>query len=176
LCGSARLGWVLHNLDMATWQFDLHLIPRSELQKVFGYVPTKLDRETFNAVNWWQTFHLPSQYREMLSGFAQAGTSWCEEIELWGDMEGDRVEVCRDEGEIDTVYIRINAANLNSDFINGVSDFAQACDCLIFTEDKELIEPVPKLLGKAVLQSNAARFVADPHEFLRNLETNGLEP
>ena len=111
----------------------------------------------------------------MLSSFAQAGSSWCEDIELWGDMEGDRVEVCRDKGKVDTVYIRVNAANLDTSFISGVSNFAQACDCLIFTEDKEIIEPNPELLGKAVLQSNAARFVSSPREFLRNLEANGLK-
>ena len=91
-------------------------------------------------------------------------------------MGGDRVEVCWDEGKMDTVYVRVNAANHDSSFISGVSRFAQACDCLIFTENKELIEPNPRLLGKAVLESSAASFVANARDFLRNLETNGLEP
>ena len=47
---------------------------------------------------------------------------------------------------------------------------------VIFTENKELIEPNPRLLGKAVLESSAGSFVANTREFLRNLETNGLEP
>lgn len=89
-------------------------------------------------------------------------------------MEGDRIEVCK-EDKTDTVYIRVNAVNLSTSFISGVSNFAQACDCLIFTENKEIIEPNPELLGKAILQSNAARFITNPREFLRNLGTNGLE-
>ena len=78
-----------------------------------------------------------------------------------------------------TVSIRVNAANHDSSFISGVSRFAQPCDCLVFMENKELIEPNPRLsrlLGKAVLESSAARFVANTREFLRNLETKGLGP
>ena len=77
---------------------------------------------------------------------------------------------------MDTVYVRVNTANHDSSFISGVSRFAQACGCLIFMESKELTEPNPRLLGKAVLESSAARFVANTREFLRNLETNGLGP
>jgi hypothetical protein len=171
-----------HNLNMATWQFDVHLIPRCKLQQVFGFIPHMLDKEAFDATNWWQNVALPTHYRELLSALVPFNASVpfdassCEDIELWGDMEGDRVEVCRHEGEIDSVYVRINVTDLNTAFINGISSFAQACDCLIFTEDKRLLEPSADLLDKAVLQSNAARFVANPRASLDNLEANGVEP
>jgi hypothetical protein len=47
---------------------------------------------------------------------------------------------------------------------------------MIFMENKELIEPNPGLLGIAVVESSAARLVANAREFLCNLETDRLGP
>jgi hypothetical protein len=164
-----------HNSDMATWQFDVHLIPRAELLNIFGFLPAKIDKESFNARNWWHNTKLPNGYREILSSFVPVGSSWCEDIELWGDEEGDRIDVSHDEGRIDAVYVRISAISLNKSFVSCVAQFAQTCDCLILTEDDQLIEPSPDLLGKAVLQSNAARFVANPRKFLDDLGATEFE-
>jgi hypothetical protein len=47
---------------------------------------------------------------------------------------------------------------------------------MIFMGNKELIEPNPGLLDIAVVESSAARLVANAREFLRNLETDRLGP
>lgn len=40
---------------MATWQFTLHLIPRTSLVLLFpAGIPDALDRETLDSTEWWK--------------------------------------------------------------------------------------------------------------------------
>src|SRR5688572_22035222 len=109
---------------MATWQFAIHLIPRSRLNELYGTVPSNLDQDTLDSVEWWQNKNLPSDAESFLDSFSSRGTHWHKDTVMWGDIESDHIEISKSENGVAGVYARIDARERNDKFLNALVEFA----------------------------------------------------
>lgn len=150
---------------MATWQYDLQLIPRSVLVGVFGSVPNQLDSDTFNDTDWWSEHACPD-YEAALGSLLKESESWSAGMRNWGDDDGNFISVFLEDSQIAEIGVRFDVRALDPDFVEGVCNFSKQCDCLFFTEDLKLIEPDPSLLLDEIGHSDAFAFVSDPVGFL----------
>ena len=156
---------------MATWQFDLHLIPRAKLIELYGEVPVDLNRATLDRHEWWSGEAY--DYDEALNVFLNESTSWSEQIRNWGDEQGNCVCVILEDNEVAEIYARVDVRSIDRAFLENLSEFSRERDCLFLTENGKLIEPEVDLLLREIVKSNAFAFVSDPIGFLNSIKSHG---
>lgn len=157
---------------MATWQYDIDLIPRAVVDESPEIVLALMAKseEDIDSAAWWKHLDDEQTFIEALSKLLPAAESWCDSIQMWGTYEGDRIEVSRENDRIELVHARIDVGQISEDFIRGIVDIAKRFDLLIFTEETRMIEPDYHGLLRSIKSSNAARFVKDPKRFLSDLD------
>lgn len=79
---------------MATWQFDLHLLPRTPLTDLYSVRPEFVRGEMFDSVAWWDGHQPPADFESVLGTGMPRGTSWDPAVVTWGTDKGDRVMWC----------------------------------------------------------------------------------
>src|SRR5262245_18011256 len=159
---------------MATWQFDIHLIPRCKLIALYDLVPATLEEEIVETVNSWRGF-LPQDYGESLARLISPSRSWSNDIQMWGEQDGNRIEVLFEAGQPEEVSIRIDARQSREQFLRELVEFACQIDALLLTENFELIEPTLEGLRTSLESSNARKFVADPHKFFESVRNGEIQ-
>jgi hypothetical protein len=159
---------------MATWQFDLYLIPRQKLLSLFGEVPSTLDDEAFESVRWCKDAPLPANYEEVLSSFLPEGVSWCDEARMWGEEDGNRIELFDVSGDTE-ISVRVDARTRNEQVLNGIIKFARFIDAVLLTEEDKVIEPDVNVVIRELEESNASRFVRDPYGFFESIANGEIK-
>ena len=154
---------------MASWQYDLHLVPRLMLMKTFGHIPDSLEPEVFDSIDWWADNQPPADYQEVASSLLNESASWNINLRVWGEGDGNRLDVFSERGDVRDVFIRVDVRNLDPAFLKQVARFADHCRCLLLTADMAVLEPTVELLRSAIKQSRAFSFVSNPHRFLEDL-------
>ena len=131
---------------MATWQYDIHLIPRNRLVKLYFAIPEFIDCEKFSEVDWWLDCDLPESYRAILDACLPRYKHWHCGTLAWGDDDGNVVAVMTNNEKIEEVFIRVDVRDLDPSFLECVCKLALASDCLILTMEgmKIIGEIVPK--------------------------------
>jgi hypothetical protein len=160
---------------MATWQFDIDLLPRKQLVTMFGAVPTVLSEDLLDAAASWKEQLLPADWGSRISKFLPEAQSWSPQIRMWGEEDGDRLSVVYDDlGHAEGISVRIDARNPSQQFFEDLVEFANSIDAVFLVmEDFQLVEPGVDALVTRMNKSNACRFVEDPHEFLESIR-NGI--
>lgn len=155
---------------MATWQFDLHLLPRSKIIERYSKAPAQLGDEEFTAMDWWSGVALPVGYDSVLESFLPKYTSWSKDASTWGDENSDLIEIFFENNAPVEIFVRIDARKLDISFLKKVSHFAKVCDCLLLLgESRKLIEPDPLSLNYEIKKSNAYKFAMNSRGFLDEL-------
>jgi hypothetical protein len=152
---------------MATWQFDLHLLPRSKIIGRYACVPARLSETEFYTMDWWSGVILPIDYESLLGPFLPRYTSWSKDISCWGAEGSDLIEIFFDNQAPEEIFIRIDARKLDIRLLEKISDFARLCDCLLFLDESgKLIEPDSSGLYQEIEKSSAYKFVTNLVGFL----------
>jgi hypothetical protein len=155
---------------MATWQFDLYLLPRQKIIERYLSVPAQVSAEEYVAIDWWAGVTLPVNYDSMLGSFLPKYTSWNKNASTWGDEKSDLISIIFENNAPVEFLVRIDASKLNISLLGKISHFAKLCDCLLLLdESRKLIEPDPLSLNYEIKRSNAYKFVMDPRGFLDEL-------
>ena len=158
---------------MATWQFDIALLSRKQFLKLFGELPPNLNDDMLEVAATWKDPLLPIDCEERISKFLREDNSWSPQIRMWGEEDGDRMSVLYDDvGQAEEISVRIDVRKPNHQFLEGLVAFANSIDAIFLVmEEYEIVEPKVDVLVKRMIQSNAWRFVEDPHEFLESFKT-----
>jgi hypothetical protein len=156
---------------MAICQFDLYLLPRSDLLRKFGCIPDQIELSRIDD-DWWETASWPSDYAQTLSSFIARGASWDEDLELWGTSDGNRIDIWREAGRVVELFVRIDVRRLDSAFLERIVRFSRSVDCLIWSPKARggLFEPCAERLQTEIRQSRAWEFVHDPAGYLARLD------
>lgn len=158
---------------MATWQFDLHLVPRPYAIREFDRAATQIRQDQFHDVDWWAKSNVDADELRRLFSFLLPNTSsWSAQIEKWGTEDGDRIDLVLSEGGIADVFIRVDVRQLSKSFISGIAELAKSFDCVLLSADLEFLEPDEETINSSIENSRAAQFVADPERFLRGKTKN----
>ena len=78
--------------EMATWQFDFHLIPKKNVERLVGCVPLTIARHDLDDLDWWAGVSVPDIEGE-LSRLLPKGEAWTAGQELWGQDDGHRFDL-----------------------------------------------------------------------------------
>ena len=74
---------------MAVWQVDFHVVPRRALPAT----PNALARSVAEDADWWADASFPKDYTRRLAAVAPPASSWSADLETWGSVDGNRVDV-----------------------------------------------------------------------------------
>lgn len=109
---------------------------------------------------------LPEDYRTRFGTVLPRGSSWSAAIEQWGTMESDRIDVSRDPGHPPEVFCRFDLREWKPDLYSRFIECLRAIGGQLETAEGQAV-PLERSAFESVLRaSSAARFVADPHDFL----------
>lgn len=156
---------------MATWQFDLYLLPRAALHARCGAVPSTVDEETFGEGDWWLDQSLPIDLPSEVTRLLPESQPWMQDMRTWGTEDGDRVDIYYKDGKIVEALVRLDLRQPSRQFIDGLIALAKRLDAILMTYEGRVLEPTTEQLIESLKSSSAARFVADPIEFLAKLDS-----
>ncbi len=161
---------------MASWQFDIDLLPRSKVLELYSAMPESIELEVYENTEWCDGFRLPEDFKEVLDNCLPRNKAWLRDTLEWGTAEGHRVSIGFSRDEVEWITIRIDVGNLNMTLINCLVDFARHSDCLmLLTENLKIIEAIKSNLLKEIETSNAAKFVSNPKAYFDDLKTALLQ-
>ena len=132
---------------MATWQFDVNLIPQ--------------DSDELPSVD---------ELAARLSRVLEEAESWASDLRIWGTEDGNRVDLWLGGDSVEEVGVRIDVRDGWSEFCGAV--LVLAADLGLALREAGTgagIESTPRGLRSAIASSDAARFVSDPKLFLAEL-------
>ena len=151
---------------MATWQFDLYLVPQ-------GKVPRGTQRvraEDFESEDWWRGYTLPQESLDAATNGLTRLAQWTPAIQSWGADDGNRLDVFIGESGVDEVRIRIDARSLDTGFLRRVIALAHNADGVFISADMQVVPPLATEVSAAVRDSDAWRFVQNPSAFFDRLD------
>lgn len=151
---------------MALWQYDIHLLPMSEVVCKFGRLPERVDRKVFDGQDWWLQYQPLDQLLSRLSGCLAERPSWTPDIRTWGTEEGNRVDVVLEQGRLVDVFVRFDLRDVRLDFLDHITSIAKDLGLVVLTPDMRIVEPEASRLLTLIRTSDAAEFVENPEEFL----------
>lgn len=158
---------------MAAHQYRFGLLPRGPLIYKYGTLPKVLVAEDFDLA--WQQ-QPGSDVNRIIDAIAPRYRSWSNDILMWGSENGNRIHLVYENTRVAEVSCRISVPQEHENFANGVITLASRCDWLLVLTNDALAEPNGNLLLAAVRESNAARFAANPIEFLDGLSSGKYHP
>jgi hypothetical protein len=157
---------------MAIWQVTFYLVPRAAIQKhdgtsplVIGAIrPAGLDPYDENAElpNYWEG-QSPRSHEYSVAALLQPRTSWHADALMFGDEQGDGIELWDDE-----FRVRLDIRQFNEPLARAVVSLAADADLkLVMGETGRLLCPEYAKLAKEISQSRALKFALDPVGTLR---------
>jgi hypothetical protein len=153
---------------MAVWQYDLWIVPKSEVDNAFVCLPNFLELEEFESQKWWINSNLPKDYEKRLDSFLPKYFMWWRKEDLgWGSEDGNRIEIAFENLTIDYIFVRIDARNIDDSFLVNLVEFAQMCNGYLFLmKEKKFMLPDVDVLKEKLCSSEARLFVTNPTEYL----------
>lgn len=152
---------------MAIWQVDFHIVPRRAL----ATAPRPLTPAVLDDTDWWMSARFPVDYATRLAAVARAAPSWSPDLEIWGDEDGNRVDVWSIGGHVRSAVARVDVRRLDSKFGAALILLVRAADAVLVRRDGAVIEPTINAYAGALRGSAAWRHANDPATFLAAAES-----
>lgn len=157
---------------MAIWQFDLHCLPRRTVVGQIGELPLTILPSGFDDGDWWRGEILETTLADQFSQLLPKAQSWSPKIQMWGQENGDRIDLASDDATIQDVLVRIDVRNIDYKFLMSFIQCADANNWVLLTQDNYVLVPSLSRLLSAIRRSDSFQFVADPHDFLKRLKAS----
>lgn len=141
-----------------TSHVDFDLIPRSALQGTSG----RLSADDLARTPWWQGVALPRDYRSWLDGIASKAASRDPQVELWGQPDGNRIEVISHDGAVTNILARVDVRRLDARFGAALLVLVRQLGATLVRRDGVVIEPTIGAFGAALRGTAAWRAANDP--------------
>lgn len=153
---------------MAIWQFVLDLIPASAA-RIDGVIAARLTPEQRSTIEWKFSQSKANSFFERVGVMLPEGPFRSSEYCEWGDDAADDVQIHLEDAAIQYVQVRLNIADVRMPFVDGICALARDFSCVFATHGGAIIQPQREFVLRAIMQSDAARFVSDPDRFIREL-------
>jgi hypothetical protein len=157
---------------MALWQWDIWLVPRQTVVERLSVVPSHMDLDWFESVEWWAG----ATARDIISFFNSIlpveDAPWAaKNTRTWGTDDGDEIMLVTDQGQIKDISIRIDLRRLDANFLNSLISFAKGKDFIFYTlESRRFVKPVLGDVLNEIRNSRKIRFLQDPAAFFEDKE------
>ena len=163
---------------MALWQFRLILLPRRALLEQFGIVPVSISMEAAEDYHWWSDVQPPEGFERQIDSMLPRKESWSTGMRMWGQEDSNDAYVSyKDENmnAVEEIAFRIDARAISADLTSAICTFARNLDCLLMTQEYEILAPERSVILQTVNTSIARRYVVDPVSTLQSLEKGKIE-
>jgi hypothetical protein len=144
---------------MATWQYDIQLVPRSAVS-----APEAIGAEGWNQEHSAASVRVVADLAKLLPEMR----SWHESMRTWGTEDGDRIDIWFENERVSDVLVRIDVRRVSMDFLHQILDVVERNDLVIQTEGGAVVPDVGGLL-EGIKASDAFRFVQNPGAFMEEL-------
>jgi hypothetical protein len=158
---------------MAVYQFQFVLIPAAGIARIHSdnvdfieeYATRNPDAEVDldeESPNYWEGID-KKPLQETIAGLLPVCESWSEEAVMYGNSEGDHIQIWDN-----TVDVALDARNLSAPLLVAITDAARAQDCkLVLKDGGKVISPNLDEVVAGLNASSAMRFLRDPAGFLK---------
>lgn len=156
---------------MATWQFDLLLVPASawETRRI-----TPASALSDGTAEMWAK-HDPDSMLSSLHILGPSVPCWSSSTTCWGAEEGTCLQLSLDGTLIDEVKMRIDMREPDVALLTTVLRLALDMNLVLITEDGDVLPPDLGEVLAAGERSSAGSFVRDPRAYLTALRNKPSE-
>jgi hypothetical protein len=156
---------------MALWQWDVYILPKSEVVARFSPIPLTVGLDQVEAIRWDFGLDIERLAAFFDSQLPRYSTPWMENTRSWGSDAGNRIELYFEKLNITDIAIRVDLRQLDQQFLKSLSEFCYANNYVFYPiETGEFIEPDCDLLLGAISRSRKMKFVSDPRSFFEDKE------
>jgi hypothetical protein len=169
---------------LALWQFKLLLTPTVLVTRTDGCLEELLSDSQSEAVSCWPDIQPVPGFAKWIDALLPKAETWSDEIDFWGDKEGNRAAVCYTDSQkatVELIEFEVDVRDVSPTFVKGVCSLARALSC-IFLVGKErvcvpnrVIEPNEQAVAEAIESSFARRYLDDPISALQSLKGNEVK-
>lgn len=158
---------------MATWQFRLILIPSSWAEEHKYSSSTLYDEEGYDTERAWKNRQPESGFIETLNEVLLPSKAWHDNLMSWGNEAEHDIQVWYENENIDGIHVRLAVHKELDEIIIKVVRAAKTLNCALFFPELSLITAASEIeIKSAISNSNAIKFVRNPHEFLKKISEN----
>lgn len=159
---------------MAIWQFKFALVPANGIKRVCGnavkFLPEYQGRQECLVVNnevyknYWEGYERYLEQTQLIENILPQSGSWSNEAKMFGDPEGDRIEIWSDD-----IECAVDLRNFSAFYLQAVLNLAIKLDCkLVLHGSGEIVNPVWADVIEKIKASRAYYFCENPTNFFRN--------
>lgn len=153
---------------MAIWQLDLQIAPRlCALDRMKRRVASEIANAQVEA--WWTQVTPDVGSEQRLASILPWHASWTDDWKVFGEEDGNRIDVMLSGGHMEQVRVRIDVRDVDFELLERLVDFAADYDCIFVNGSGHVIEPTVENVCIEIEASPAANFVEDPTRFLEHL-------
>lgn len=152
---------------MAIWQVPIEFVPAQWVEENNYNIDLLYGEEGFDTSLAWLKFQPTEDYANLFSSILPKAESWSEDLELWGESPVHDISVWHEEGVIEGVGFRLDLREDFRELAKQLLAAAETLDCYLFVPGQKVVfKPDMVALIQYIRQSNAAKFVMDPHDYL----------
>jgi hypothetical protein len=156
---------------MSIWHFKVSPIPEKALCAKYGDLPHVIATDLAEDSSLWSDIE-PLRIERLLNAILPEANSWSDSMRIWGDENSDSAWICyMDEKKerVEWVDMRIDVRNLSRPFVAAICMLAKELECVLLTDQHEIVPPNEGALLAAIDSSIAKGFLKDPISTLRSL-------
>lgn len=163
---------------MAVWQWDLWLVPKSEVLNRFSTIPQYVDLDWFESIEWWNNVSAERLKNFFDTLLPRTSNSLDPDVLTWGNddentilliVEENKIRLIIEDGKITDVSLRLDVRNLSQSFLDCLVDFAKQEDFLFFSlESNKFIKPEMSIFLENLQNSRAMLFATNPKQFFED--------
>ncbi len=155
---------------MATWQFDVFFSPALGALSNRNLLTRGDPVDILEQMRDVTTEDLPDSSISNLVEDMRIEKSWNSDLEICGNMDGDRIDISRQAKIVSAIASRIDIREIDPQFMMQLVAFAEYNQLLLIDSSTgNVIGTNVSKSVEAIMKSPAARFVGDPNKFFRTI-------
>jgi hypothetical protein len=116
---------------------------------------------------------VPEKDTARLDAIAPRVPHWSASANVWGEVEGTRIELWPEDGEVREGTLRVDMRAPNEEFLHAAAAALREMGFELEDESGNRVPANPEALALALTRSRAARFLNDPEGYFRRVAVGG---
>lgn len=154
---------------MAAWQFIFYIVPRIEIEKEYGRIPTSVEETFLEEFIGWKDV-LSDRLKAILEESFGSERQLSYGPTIFGDEDSSCVKLLFSDVTLEDVTVRLDLRSSVEKQIKGSVSLCKILDGIFITSGFKIVDCSENALIEAIRGSKALEFVKDPQVFLDSLE------